>query len=177
MSNSTPDQLVERVATVTFGRCFEVSQIDWFVPLAEADEEEYDYVDSCSAVLNSGEEFEVSVEGVAVTYTVPATATKVEVSEIMVEPAESQSGQIDVLRYATFEVTLNGDEQFDPALVDWQCVLFGDEVVGLTPVSYSGDTDRLLFVESEPKDRSFFNWVEDSFIGFSSFDEMIENDI
>ena len=165
---------ITRLATVTFGRCFEVSQIDWFVPLAEADEEEYDYVDSCPAVLNSGEEFEVSVEGVAVTYTVPATATKVEVSEVMVEPAENQSGQIDVLRYATFEVELNGDEQFDPALVDLQSVLFGDEVVGLTPVSYSGDTDRLLFVESDSKDRSFFNWVDDSFTGFSSFDEMVE---
>ena len=94
--------------------------------------------------------------------------------ELLVEPSEGHSGLLDVLRYATYEVTLSEGEQFDPALLSWHRVVFGDQVVGLTPFSYAGDLERLLFLESEPKDQQLFNWVGGSFRQFDSFDELVE---
>lgn len=147
--------------------------MDWFGPLAGADEEEYDYLDSCLAVVEAGEEFEVVVGESAVTCVVPATATEEAVWEVFVEPSEGNSGLLETLRYATLEVTLGVGEKFDPALLGWQRVVFGDWVVGLTPFAYAGDPDRLLFVESEPKGQEFSNWVGGSFRQFNSFDELV----
>jgi len=161
------------LATLSFGRCIEVSVVDWLGPLAEADEEEYDYADSCPAVVEAGEEFEVVVGEATVTCVVPAVPTDEAEWELLVEPSEGHSGLLDVLRYATFEVTLSEGESFDPALLVWRRVVFGDWVVGLTPFAYAGDPDRLLFVESEPKGREFSNWVGGSFRQFDSFDELV----
>lgn len=162
------------LATLSFGRCVGVSEVDWLGPLAEADEEEYDYADSCPAVVEAGEEFEVVVGEATVTCVVPAVPTDEVEWELLVEPSEGHSGLLDVLRYATYEVTLSEGEQFDPALLGWHRVVFGDQVVGLSPFSYAGDLERLLFLESEPKDQQLFNWVGGSFRQFDSFDELVE---
>jgi len=142
--------------------------------LAGADEEEYDYLDSCLAVVDAGEEFEVVVGESAVTCVVPATATEEAVWEVFVEPSEGHSGLLETLRYATLEVVLRVGEKFDPALLGWQRVVFGDSAVGLVPVSYAGDSDRLEFISWEPKNQVFFNWVGGSFRQFDSFAELVE---
>lgn len=141
--------------------------------MAEAAEEEYDYADSCPAVVEAGDEFEVVVGEATVPCVVPAVPTDALEWELLVEPSEGHSGLLDVLRYATYEVTLGEVEQFDPALLGWRCVVFGDQVVGLTPFAYAGDLDRLLFLESGPKGQQLFNWVGGSFRQFDSFEELV----
>jgi hypothetical protein len=88
-------------------------------------------------------------------------------------PSEGYSGRLDTLRYSAFEVDLSDDKQFNPAMLGWQRVVFGDLDLGLAPVSYGGDPDRLLFVESETKAVSFFNWVVGTFRQFDSFEELV----
>lgn len=154
----------------------EAAELNWLGPLAAADPEEpeYDYADCCRAVLEPGEEFEVVVGEAAVTCVVPAVPTEEESRKLLAEPSESNSGLLSTLRYCSFDVDLSEDEQFDPALLGWQCVVFGDLELGLAPVSYGGDPDRLEFSDSEPKGDALFNWVAGSFRQFDSFDELFK---
>ena len=161
------------LATLSFDRCVGASEIDWLGPLADANPDEYDYAESCVAVLQPGEEYQVVVGELAFTCVVPALPTVEKALELLAVTTEGYSGRLDTLRYSVFEVDLIDDEQFNPAMLGWQCVVFGDLDLGLAPVSYGGETDRLLFVESEPKAEEFFNWVVGSFRQFDSFEELI----
>jgi hypothetical protein len=161
------------LATITFGRCLEAAELDWLGPLAEANVEEFDYAESCAAVLEPGAAFEVVVGEIAVTCVVPALPSEEKALELLAVPSVGYSGRLDILRYCIFEVELGEEEQFNPAILGWQHVVFGDLDLGLAPVSYGGDPDRLLFVESAPKATEFFNWFVGSFRQFNSFEELV----
>jgi hypothetical protein len=174
MNKETTLTTKTQTATLNFSNCSSVAVVDWLGPVAEANEDDFDYIEGYEAVLHPGSEFEVDVDGVMTTCIVPSTTTDEETLQLLTEPSEDCSGQENILRYSSFEVVLNEGEKFNSDLIGWKKVILGNLELGLVPVSYDGDTDRLEFTESDTKGTEYSNWVEGNFVYLSSFEELVE---
>ena len=174
MNKETTMTTKTQTATLNFYNCSSVAVVDWLGPVAEANEDDFDYIEGYEAVLHPGSEFEVDVDGVTTTCIVPSTTTDEETLQLLTEPSEDCSGQENILRYSSFEVVLNEGEKFNSDLIGWKKVILGNLELGLVPVSYDGDTDRLEFTESDIKGTEYSNWVDGNFVYLSSFEELVE---
>ena len=169
------------MAALIFGSCFALSEV--WLPVKHCDNRfDPDKADKANTTICivDGENFDFLIDGVPTTFPVPDAPTEAEplvlLEKVLDSVAEGVVGLCDDLRFATYGINLSEGETFDPSLLGWQKVLFGDSSWGMTPISYAGDTDPFEFVgldATQVKQSQFFGWVAGEFREVDSSEELV----